>query len=131
MKRFTTRTERLGWSAAEALSLLDQEPAAELSTVALAMAEQLQAAAVPLESLDLCIVYWSRALDGLMPGEIPQERLDRLDADLFIEAASSAALARWLDALRLRARTTEDLDRTIQLLMRSRAIWLLSTRNGS
>ena len=45
-----------------------------------AMCDQLQAVGVPLESLEMCIMFWSRALDGL-------------DPDPFHQRVSSASIA--------------------------------------
>lgn len=126
----TTRSERLGWSPEAALSLVERSNGSEVGTAALAMVEQLVEADVPLEALDLCIVYFSRALDGLSPGQIPPQRLEALDADLAIERSTSPRLAEWLDALRSRASSAEDLDSVIQFLMRARTTWLLAIQPG-
>ena len=124
MKDATTRDERLAWTAEYALSRVVESRGGEAATVALAMVEQLMAAGAPIDALELSIVYWSRALDGLSPGVIPQERLTRLDADLAIERAASPVLARWVDAMRSRVRRAEDLDAMIRLLMQARMTWL-------
>jgi hypothetical protein len=120
MPDVTTRQDRLAWSPAHALALVDRSQGTERATAALAMAEQLMAAGVPTDALELCIVYWSRALDGLSPGPVPAERLARLDADLAIERQSAPVLAGWLDALRARVLRAEDLDQGIQFLMQVR-----------
>ena len=122
----TTRAERLGWSPEIALNLVERSNGTEVGTAALAMVDQLVEAGVPFEALDLCIVYFSRALDGLSPGRIPPDRLQVLDADLAIERSASPRLADWLDALRSRLSNAEHLDAAIQFLMRARTTWQLS-----
>lgn len=121
----TTREERLAWSPEHALSLVDCSGGIEAGTAALAMVEQLVAAQVPIDALELSLVFWSRALDGLSPGPVPPARLARLDDDLAIERAGSSTLARWLDALRVRVRTTSDLDEAIRFLMKARSTWFV------
>lgn len=117
----TTREERLGWTPEQALEIA--RGADGSATAALAMYEQLERAGVALESLELCIVYWSRALDGLDPGPVPPERLDRLERDLQLELHGSPVLARWMAALRWTIDDAVDLDRVIQLLMLARTSW--------
>lgn len=121
----TTREERLAWSPEQALSLVDGSDGTEAGTAALAMVDQLVSARVPLDALELSLVYWSRALDGLSPGPVPPARLARLDDDLALERAGSPVLARWLDALRGRVGPTDDLEKTIRFLMKVRTTWVL------
>ena len=123
MTSSTTREERLAWSPEEALELVHQSGGSESATAALAMFEQLEAAGVPLEALEMCIMFWSRALDGLAPGPVPAARLARLDADMAFEMQTAPVLAGWLAALRRDVREAADLDRAIQLLMLARTTW--------
>jgi hypothetical protein len=123
MTSTTTREERLSWSPDKALELVRASGGSESATAALAMFEQLDAAGVPLEALEMCIVLWSRALDGLAPGPVPAARLARLDADMAIEMQTEPVLAGWLAALRRDLREAGDLDRAIQLLMLARTTW--------
>jgi hypothetical protein len=95
------------------------------STAELALVEQLRAGAVPRDALELTIVGWSGALDGLAPGPMPAERLARLDRTTAIQSAGIPALAAWLAALRPRIARAEDLDRALQFLLAARQLWLL------
>jgi hypothetical protein len=74
----------------------------------------------------MCIMFWSRALDGLDPGPVPLPRLERLDADLAFERKQSPVMAQWLDALRGRSTTAHDLDWNIQFLLQVRQTWILT-----
>ncbi len=121
--RTTTREERLGWSPEQALDVVRSSGGSESATAALALYEQLERAGVPLEALEMCVVFWSRALDGLSPGPVPAARLARLDADMEIEMQTSPVLAGWLAALRRNVREAGDLDRAIGLLMLARTSW--------
>ncbi len=123
MTSTTTPEERLGWTPEEALELVRASGGSESATAALAMFEQLEAAGVPLEALEMCIMFWSRALDGLAPGPVPAARLARLDADMAFEMQTAPVLAGWLAALRRDVREAADLDRAIQLLMLARTTW--------
>src|SRR5690242_18346425 len=106
----TTREERLAWDPQQAIAVARGPGPDESSTVALAMYDQLAAADVPIDALDMCIMFWSRALDGLQPGPVPEERLQRLDQDLAMEMRTAPVLARWLTALRGIVATAHDLD---------------------
>ena len=119
----TTREERLAWTPEQAIERVRASGGSESATAALALSEQLDAAGVPLESLEACVVFWSRALDGLDPGPVPAGRLDRLDRDLALESATSPVLDRWMSALRRSVAVAHDLDRIIQLLMQARSTW--------
>lgn len=123
--RATTREERLSWDPDEALVIAREKQ--ERAVVANAMCDQLQAVGVPLESLEMCIMFWSRALDGLDPGPVPPRRLERLDSDLAFERKQSPVMAQWLDALRGRSTTAHDLDWNIQFLLQVRQTWVLTT----
>jgi hypothetical protein len=90
------------------------------------MYDQLAAAGVAVEAVEMCIVFWSRALDGLAPGPVPAERLARLDRDLELEHGTSPVLSRWLTALRRRIATAHDLDWTIRFLMQVQQTWRMS-----
>jgi hypothetical protein len=102
-------------------------PSPEIGTAGLVLAEQLRAANVPLEALELCIVFWSAALDGLAPGsQVPADRLAHLDRSLAIQTDGFPVLARWMAALRQRVSSAETLDLAIQFLLRGRSTWTLT-----
>ncbi|HEU4729901.1 MAG TPA: hypothetical protein VFT22_18520 [Kofleriaceae bacterium] len=122
----TTRDERLAWSPEQAIAAARRPGPDERSTVALAMYDQLEAARLPLDALELAIVYWSRALDGLAPGPVPAPRLAQLDRELAVEAQTAPPLARWLAALRRDVATAHDLDWAIQFLLQVRQTWTLT-----
>lgn len=124
--RSTTREERLAWDPEEAIATASARPD-ERSVIWTAMFDQLEAAGLPIDALDMCIMFWSRALDGLNPGPIPPDRLARLDQDLEMERETSPVLAGWLDALRRRAYTAHDLDAIIQFLLQVRQTWQLTS----
>ncbi|HET7501002.1 MAG TPA: hypothetical protein VFK02_08370 [Kofleriaceae bacterium] len=125
--RTTTRDERLAWRPDEAIAAARRPGPDERATVALAMFDQLDSAGLPLDALELSIVYWSRALDGLAPGPVPADRLAQLDRELAIEAQTAPPLARWLAALRRDVATAHDLDWAIQFLLSVRQTWTLTT----
>jgi hypothetical protein len=102
------------------------DPPSDVGTAMLAFVEQLRAAKVPLEALELCIVAWSAALDGLAPGtQVPADRLAHLDASLDLQMRGFDALAKWIGALRQRVSSAETLDLAIQFLLRARTTWTL------
>ncbi len=102
-------------------------PSPEIGTAGLVLAEQLRAANVPLAALELCIVVWSAALDGLAPGsQVPSDRLAHLDRSLALQTHGFATLARWMAAMRQRVSSAETLDLAIQFLLRARTIWALT-----
>ena len=102
-------------------------PSPETNTAGLVLAEQLRDANVPLQALELCIVVWSAALDGLDPGSlVPAERLAHLDRSLALQTLGFATLARWMAAMRQRVSSAETLDLAIQFLLRARTTWLLT-----
>ena len=119
--RTTTRSERLAWSPEQAL-------AADPATCALALVEQLEAAGLPLESLEIVLGFWARALDGLDPGPVPEARLDRLESDLQLETPTSPVLARWMESLVGSVAEAGDLDRVIRLLMQAHTTWTTAAR---
>jgi len=130
----TTREQRLAWDPAQAVELAKRPDPDESSTVATAMYDQLAAAGVPVEAVEMCIVFWSRALDGLDPGPIPAARLAHLDSDLELERQTSPVLSRWLAALRADVTSAHDLDWTIRFLLQVQQTWRMSdilTRRGS
>ena len=86
--------------AGRALELVRASGGSESATAALAMFEQLEAAGVQLEALEMCIMLWSRALDGLGTGPVPAARLARLDADMAFEMQTAPVMGGWLAALR-------------------------------
>lgn len=122
----TTREERLAWDPAQAIAVARGPGPDESSTVATAMFDQLEAAGVPIDALDMSIMFWSRALDGLVPGPVPADRLARLDQDLALEMRTWPVLGRWLAALRGVAATAHDLDWIIRFCLQARQTWLLS-----
>jgi len=124
----TTREQRLAWKPEDAIALLRRPGPDETSTVALAMAEQLGAAGVPIDALDMCVMFWSRALDGLNPGPIPPDRLARLDSELASETRGSPVLGAWLAALRQPVAVAHDLDHVIRFLMQVRQTWSMTAR---
>jgi hypothetical protein len=126
----TTRAERLAWDPDEAVELARRPEPDESSTVATAMYDQLVAAGVPVEAVEMCIVFFSRALDGLDPGPVPPDRLARLDSDLELEHRTSPRLSAWLTSLRHRIATAHDLDWTIRFLMQAQQTWRLSMAFG-
>lgn len=121
----TTRDERRGWDPFEAIRLARDPASADIATVATAMFDQLAAAHVPIDAVDLCIVFWSRALEDLEPGPVPTDRLARLDRDV-AHYEKLPTLANWIRALRGHTTTAHDLDWSIQFLLRVRQTWLLS-----
>lgn len=131
--RTTTREERLAWNPREAIALVRGTSPDEVSTVALAMFDQLDAARVPLDALEMAIVSWSRALDGLNPGPGPgpgpvlEPRLHKLDQELWLSAQTAPLLAPWLSALRGGVAQAEDLDWAIRFLMQVHQRWRMTT----
>ena len=121
-----TRDERMAWDPDDAIELARRPGRDESSTVATAMYDQLAAAGVTVEAVEMYIVFWSRALDGLVPGAVPAERLARLDSDLELEHGTSPVLASWLTALRRPIATAEDLDWTIRFLIQVQQTWRMS-----
>lgn len=81
----------------------------QASIVSMNFARQLQTARVPLDALDTCIACWWQALSGLSEGEVPAERLHKLDHDLASTANRFPALRRWMIALRRPVCTANDL----------------------
>ena len=124
----TTREERLGWNPDEAIARLLRPGPDERATVALAMFDQLEAAGIPMDALDMCVMFWSRALDGCNPGPVPPDRLARLDSDLAIEIRMTPILGRWLVALRRPVTRAEDLDWVIQFLMQVHQTWAMTVQ---
>ncbi|HEU5059808.1 MAG TPA: hypothetical protein VFU21_24925 [Kofleriaceae bacterium] len=122
----TSREERLRWHPDQALSRVRESGGSERATAALALCEQLAAAGVPLAALEMAIVVWSRALDGLDPGPVPADRMARLERDLSLE--TSPVVAGWMDALRRGVAVAHDLDAAIRFLMQARGIWLATAR---
>ena len=123
----TTRDERLQWAPDQAIRAIRTTAPDEIATVWTAMNDQLQAAGVPIAALEMAIMFWSHALDGLQPGQaVPAERLARLDRELAINHQGLPSLERWMAALRAHAAVAEDLDWIIQFLMQARQTWLLA-----
>ncbi|HEX7835879.1 MAG TPA: hypothetical protein VF469_00370 [Kofleriaceae bacterium] len=123
-----SRDELLGRSAASWMGDVwssDTDPPG--ATAALAMAMQLRAASVPRDALELVVVAWSSALDGLAPGaSLPSDRAHALDRALAIQTRDLPALAAWTAPLRARCRVAEDLDHVIQFLLRTLTTWRLT-----
>jgi len=124
--RTTTRAERLAWLPGEAIALVRGPSPDEAATVALAMIDQLEAAKLSVDAVEMSIVFWSRALDGLDPGPAPADRLAKLHDDLAVMAATSPALAAWNTALRATVTTAHDLDWVIQFLLRAHQTWKMT-----
>ena len=91
------------------------------------MFDQLEAAKLTVDAVEMNIMFWSRALDGCAPGLVPPDRLARLDGDLAIEIRTSPVLGRWLGALRRGVARAEDLDWAIQFLLRVHQTWAMTT----
>jgi hypothetical protein len=121
----TTRAERLGWRPEQAIAAL-RAGGSGRAIAALAMCEQLSAAGDALADVEMAIVFFSRALDGLQPGPVPAERMARLEHDLGLE--TSPVLTAWLASLRAPVRVAQDLDAAIQFLLQARGIWLSMRR---
>ena len=121
--RTTTREERLAWQPAEAIALVRGPSPDDTATVALAMFDQLVAAHLSIDTIEMAIVFWSRALDGLKPAPVPSERLARLDHDLSLLTGASPVLASWTSALRGAVATAHDLDWVIRFLMQTHQTW--------
>ena len=122
----TTRDERLGWDPEEAVELARRPGPDESATVATAMFDQLATAGVPVDAVEMCIVFFSAALDELDPGPVPVERFARLDSSLELEHRTSRVLSAWLRALRAPIATAHDLDWTIRFLMQVQQTWRMS-----
>jgi hypothetical protein len=106
-------------------------PSSDLDRVGIALVEQLRAAYVPIEALELCMVAFSYALEGLPPVcRVPADRLAHLDRALDQESFAYDTLARWMSALRSRISTVANLDVAIQLLFRARTTWALTEGLG-
>lgn len=103
----------------------DTEPPG--STAAFAMSTQLRAAGVSRDALELVIVAWSNALDGLAPNApLSLGRALALDRALALQTRDLPALAAWTDPLRARCHVAEDLDHVIQFLLRALSTWRLT-----
>ena len=122
----TTREQRLAWTPEQAFTWMEAAGVDEIGTVAMAFAEQLEAAEVPPDALAQCVACWSHAQDGLSMDDIPAERLQKLDQDLESAAGSLPALSRWMAALRGPVYTAKDLDWVVQFLEQTRSTWTAS-----
>lgn len=93
---------------------------------ALALAEQLRAADVPLQALDLCIVVFDRAREqaGADP-TIPEPVLQELRRALDVQAGDRPALRRWVTALADRAYLRQDLEAALAFLVKVREVQAL------
>ena len=123
-----SRDELLGQPAAAWMADVwspDTDPPG--ATAALAMSIQLRAAGIARDALELVIVAWSTALDGLAPSApLPSDRAQALDRALAIQTHGLSALAAWTAPLRARCRAAEDLDHVIRFLMRALTTWRLT-----
>ncbi len=129
--RTTTREERLGWQPVAAVALVRGPSPDETPTVALAMFDQLVAAHLSIDTIEMALVFWSRALDGLPPGPAPPPRLARLDHDLSLLTGASPVLASWISALRSAVATAHDLDWVIRFLMQAHQTWKVTVSGRS
>ena len=103
----------------------DTEPPG--ATAALALSMQLRAAGISRDALELVVVAWSSALEGLAPAAaLPGDRAQALDRALAIQTRGLPALAAWTEPLRARCRVAEDLDLVIQFLLRALTTWRLT-----
>ncbi len=104
---------------------LDTEPPGALA--ALAMSIQLRAAGLPRDALELVVVAWVNALDGLAANaSLPDDRAIALDRALALQTHDLPALAAWTAPLRARCRCAADLDHVIQFLLRALTTWRLT-----
>jgi hypothetical protein len=103
-----------------------KQPSPQLGTASIACVEQLRAATVPVEGLDVAIVAWSSALDGLEPGEVVSHERRSRCATMLANAPGLAAMATWLEELGSRAVVSDDFDLAIRFLIRVRQTWLLT-----
>lgn len=93
---------------------------------AVAMAEQLREANVPLDALDLCVVVFDRARERTATGTIEAPARKELDAGVELQAGDLPSLHRWVKALAERAYQRQDLDAAVAFLMKVREIRALS-----
>ncbi|MCO5172283.1 MAG: hypothetical protein M9894_38790 [Planctomycetes bacterium] len=93
---------------------------------ALAMAEQLRAANVPLEALDLCIVAFDRARERAQGPVIDDAARADLARALRVQAGDQPALRAWVEALADRAYVREDLPAALSFLVKVREVRALS-----
>lgn len=93
---------------------------------ALAMAEQLRQAGVPLEALDLCIVAFDRARERTRAGVIDDAARADLARALRVQAGDRPALLAWVEALADRAYVREDLPAILSFLTKVREVRALS-----
>lgn len=93
---------------------------------ALAMAEQLRAADVPLEALDLCLVVFDRAREQTGAGQtVPAPVLEDLRRALEVQAGDLPALSRWVEALAGRVYLRRDLEGAVAFLVKVREVHAL------
>lgn len=102
-----------------------QQPSPEIWTASIACVEQLRAANLPIEALDVAIVAWSAALDGLEPGQVVSHERRSRCAVMLANAPGVAAMAPWLNELGSRAVASDDFDLAIRFLRGVRQTWLL------
>jgi len=125
----TTREQRLAWTPDEAIQRLQRPGPDETSTVALAMAEQLEAAHVPIDALDACLVIWSRALGDRSPQRASRIALEQLRQDLQLQTSAAPVLRAWLAALSRPITTVQDLDYVFRFLTKVRELQALTSRS--
>ncbi len=93
---------------------------------ALAMAEQLRAAQVPTEALDLCVVVFDRAREQAAPGTLPEPALQELQRALKVQAGDQPGLLRWVEALAGRVYLRQDVEAAVAFLLKVREVRALS-----
>lgn len=90
---------------------------------ALALVEQLRAAGVPREALELCLVQLDRAREQAPPGELSDAALERLRSDLAVQTRGHPALERWMTALAGHLLERSDLEAAVTFVSRAWRIW--------
>ncbi len=89
---------------------------------ALAMAEQLRAAQVPVEALDLCVVVFDQARERAHAGTLPEPALQELQRAVKVQAGDRPALLAWAQALAGRVYLRQDLEAAVTFLVKVREV---------
>lgn len=92
-------------------------------TGALALVEQLRAADVPREALELCLVQLDRAREQAPPGALSDAAVERLRRDLAVQTRGYPALERWMTALEGHLLHQGDLEAAVTFVSRAWRIW--------
>lgn len=93
---------------------------------ALAMSEQLGAAKVPLEALDLCLVVFDRARESARAELVEDAVRAQLMRSLEVQAGDQAVLRAWVVPLAERVFVQADLSAAVAFLTKVRTIYALS-----